>query len=79
MLSDDEFRRVIGFFDRPWCGYRKIRKGVKKRIRRHMEELGCTSVDSYLHQLTFHLVPHAYARSRNIIQTLYDHPARPFY
>ena len=48
MLDDQEFRRLLDHFDRPWAGYRKVRRGVKKRIRRHMEDLGCGHLDAYL-------------------------------
>lgn len=48
MLSDDEFRILLDHMDRPWAGFRKVRKGVKKRLRRHMSELGCTTVYDYL-------------------------------
>lgn len=48
MLSDDDFRCLLQYFDRPWAGYRKVRKGVKKRLRRHMRDLGCKDVASYL-------------------------------
>lgn len=48
MLSDDEFRKLLDVLDRPWAGFRKIRKGVKKRVRRHMEVLGCSSLEDYI-------------------------------
>ena len=48
MLSDDEFKTVLNYFNRSWKGYRKVRKGVKKRIRRHMQELGCSTARDYL-------------------------------
>jgi chemotaxis protein methyltransferase CheR len=48
MLSDDEFRRLLKHLDRPWDGFRKVRKGVKKRVRRHMQTLECTGIDAYL-------------------------------
>jgi chemotaxis methyl-accepting protein methylase len=51
MLSDDEFRQLLDCLDRPWSGYRKVRKGVKKRLRRHMKALACSSVRDYLHML----------------------------
>ncbi len=51
MLSDDEFRMLLKHYDRPWSGYRKVRKGVKKRLRRHMNKLGCTSFDTYIQAL----------------------------
>jgi chemotaxis methyl-accepting protein methylase len=51
MLDDDAFRRVLEHLDRPWSGFRKVRKGVKKRLRRHMQLLGCQSVETYLQML----------------------------
>ena len=51
MLSDDEFRRLLAYLDRPWAGFRKVRKGVKKRVRRHMQSLGCITVDSYIDRI----------------------------
>lgn len=48
MLGDAEFRRLLHHFNRSWKGYRRVRKGVKKRIRRHMQALGCTNVRDYL-------------------------------
>ena len=48
MLNDDAFRILLGYLDRPWAGFRKVRKGAKKRIRLHMEELGCTTLEAYL-------------------------------
>jgi chemotaxis methyl-accepting protein methylase len=51
MLSDKEFRALLDHLDRPWAGYRKVRKGVKKRLRRHMQALGCTTVDGYMARL----------------------------
>ena len=51
MLNDDDFRELLQSLDRPWAGYRKVRKGVKKRVRRQMEQLGCRSMEDYLQQL----------------------------
>ena len=48
MLSDTEFRMLLDRLDRPWSGYRKVRKGVKKRLRRHMQALGCSTVERYI-------------------------------
>jgi chemotaxis protein methyltransferase CheR len=48
MISDADFKRLLDFFDRPWQGYRKVRKGVKKRIGRHMQQIGCPQMDGYL-------------------------------
>lgn len=48
MLSDEAFRKLLTYLDRPWSGFRKIRRGVKRRLGRHMEELGCSSVEAYI-------------------------------
>jgi chemotaxis protein methyltransferase CheR len=51
MLGDNDFRLLLEHLDRPWAGFRKVRKGVKKRVRRHMEALGCAAVEAYLQQI----------------------------
>ncbi len=47
-MHDDQFRQLLDRFDRSWSGYRKVRKGVKKRISRHMQDLNCSSMRAYL-------------------------------
>ena len=47
-MDDQQFRKLLDGFGLSWEGYRKVRKGVKKRIRRHMQQLKCPSVESYL-------------------------------
>ncbi|MBU2497818.1 MAG: hypothetical protein KKE57_02855 [Proteobacteria bacterium] len=47
-MDDKQFRRLLEYLDLSWAGYRKVRKGVKKRIARHMEGLGCHTMDEYL-------------------------------
>lgn len=47
-MDDDQFRQLLDWFDFPWSGYRKVRKGVKKRISRHMQELHCHEMKIYL-------------------------------
>jgi chemotaxis methyl-accepting protein methylase len=54
MLDDNDFRLLLDHLDRPWSGYRKVRKGVKKRVRRHMTQLSCTSIQDYLHRIDRH-------------------------
>jgi len=51
MLNDQEFRELLRHLGLLWKGYRRVRKGVKKRIRRHMKRLGCPDVTSYLQKL----------------------------
>lgn len=51
MLSDDDFRLLLDRLDRPWSGFRKVRKSVKKRLRRHMENLQCLTIEDYLRRI----------------------------
>jgi chemotaxis protein methyltransferase CheR len=46
-MDDLQFRQLLDYFCYSWDGYRRVRKGVKKRISRHMQQLGCRSVDEY--------------------------------
>lgn len=48
MLNDSDFRRLLNHYEMPWRGYRKVRKGVMKRIRRHMTLLRCRSASEYI-------------------------------
>lgn len=47
-MDDTQFRQLLDGLDYSWSGYRKVRKGVKKRISRHMQELHCPSMQAYL-------------------------------
>jgi chemotaxis methyl-accepting protein methylase len=47
-MDDDQFRILLEYLQYSWTGYRKVRKGVKKRIQRHMQQLGCRNVTDYL-------------------------------
>ena len=47
-MDDDQFRQLLDSFDFSWSGYRKVRKGVKKRVSRHMQDLKCQNMDTYL-------------------------------
>jgi chemotaxis methyl-accepting protein methylase len=50
-MDDEQFRQLLDFFGLSWSGYRKVRKGVKKRVNRHMQSLGCRQMSNYLHLL----------------------------
>lgn len=50
-MDDHQFRQLLNRFDFSWSGYRKIRKGVKKRIHRHMMALGCLTISDYLAEM----------------------------
>lgn len=50
-MDNRDFSRLIERFALSAEGYRKVRKGVQKRIVRHMAVLGCPSVAAYLERL----------------------------
>ena len=50
-MDDHSFNQLLDYFDLSWTGYRKVRKGVKKRIRRHMRETCCNNMSWYLSEL----------------------------
>ena len=50
-MDDQQFRQLLNRFGFSWSGYRKVRKGVKKRIRKHMNALGCYNITTYLTEL----------------------------
>jgi chemotaxis methyl-accepting protein methylase len=51
IMEDRHFRQLLLEFGLSWEGYRRVRKGVKKRISRHMQQLGCRHVNAYLAML----------------------------
>ncbi len=50
-MHDDQFKQLLDYFQYSWTGYRKVRKGVKKRISRHMQQTRCTGMNEYLELL----------------------------
>jgi chemotaxis methyl-accepting protein methylase len=40
-MNDDQFKMLLTHRQLSWAGYRRVRKGVKKKIARHMRDLGC--------------------------------------
>ena len=50
-MDDAEFRQLLDHFDYSWSGYRRVRKGVKRRISRHMQQVGCRNIQEYLSAL----------------------------
>jgi chemotaxis protein methyltransferase CheR len=50
-MDDQQFRQLLDRFGYCWKGYRKVRKGAQKRIGKHMQQLGCRSIDEYFHCL----------------------------
>jgi chemotaxis protein methyltransferase CheR len=51
-MDDNSFRQLLDRLSLSWRGYAKVRKGVKKRIHRHMQELGLMTIDDYLRAMT---------------------------
>ena len=47
-LNDQQFKQLLDALGLSWRGYRKVRKGVKKRIARHMQAQGVRSISAYL-------------------------------
>jgi chemotaxis protein methyltransferase CheR len=50
-MREFDFRLILDRFDLSPEGYRKVRKGVQKRIIRHMATLGCPNAGAYLKRL----------------------------
>jgi chemotaxis protein methyltransferase CheR len=50
-MDDHQFRRVLDFFSLSWKGYRRVRKGVKKRLARYLQDHGFRGVDPFLASL----------------------------
>ena len=50
-MRESEFAAMLERFALSPEGYRKVRKGVQKRIVRHMQELRCPSMKAYLERL----------------------------
>ena len=48
-MDDRQFRRLLHHLGLSWTGYRKVRKGVKRRISRQMQGLNCPDMAGYLH------------------------------
>lgn len=50
-MDDRQFKTILEFFQLSQKGYRKVRKGVKKRLVRHMAASGCKNASDYLAML----------------------------
>ena len=46
-MDDKYFRQLLDYFNYSWEGYRRVRKGVKKRITKQMLQLKCRNIDEY--------------------------------
>ena len=50
-MEDAQFRQLLNRFGFSWNGYRKVRKGVKKRLVRRMHEIRCRNIEKYIEVL----------------------------
>jgi chemotaxis protein methyltransferase CheR len=50
-MDDEQFRQLLDHFGYSWSGYRRVRKGVKRRIIRHMQQVRCRNTQEYLDRL----------------------------
>ncbi|MBW2170612.1 MAG: hypothetical protein JRF69_01300 [Deltaproteobacteria bacterium] len=46
-MDDQQFRQLLSRFGFSWDGYRKVRRGVKKRVTRHMQQANCRTMQAY--------------------------------
>jgi chemotaxis methyl-accepting protein methylase len=51
-MEDTQFQQLLDRFGFSWAGYRRVRKGVKKRLSRHMQEMHCGSIENYIEAIT---------------------------
>ncbi|MGE5842787.1 MAG: hypothetical protein ACM335_10940 [Deltaproteobacteria bacterium] len=47
-MEDSQFQKILERFGLSWAGYRRVKKGVKRRLSRHMQELGCQHIEEYI-------------------------------
>ncbi|MBN1547868.1 MAG: hypothetical protein JW902_14550 [Syntrophaceae bacterium] len=47
-MNDEQFRQLLDYFGYSWQGYRKVRKGVIKRLHRHMQQLDIHDAADYI-------------------------------
>jgi len=50
-MNDAQFRQLLNRFEFSWSGYRKVRKGVKKRIGLYMKASRCRTMAAFLAEL----------------------------
>ena len=51
IMNDDQFRRLLDILGLSWQGYRRVRKGIKKRLVRYIHCAACGSVNEYLERV----------------------------
>ncbi len=51
-MDDLSFYKILDHFNLSHKGYRKVRKGVKKRLLQHMQKQSCVTIDDYINALS---------------------------
>jgi len=64
-MDDTQFKKILDIFNLSWQGYRRVRKGVKKRLFRHMQQMDCRDVDEYLDRINAH--PDIFQETRRLM------------
>ena len=47
-MDDDQFRQILDYFGLSWKGYRRVRKGVKRRLARYLQDQGFRGMEPFL-------------------------------
>jgi len=47
-MTDSQFKQLLEHLDLSWEGYLRVRKGVKKRVARHMQAHHCRNMTEYI-------------------------------
>jgi chemotaxis protein methyltransferase CheR len=50
-MDDQQFRRILDFFGLSWKGYRRVRKSVKRRLVRYLQDRGFRGTEPFLFAL----------------------------
>jgi chemotaxis methyl-accepting protein methylase len=50
-MDDQQFRRLLDFLGLSWKGYRRVRKSVKRRLARHLQDRGFRGMEPFLSAL----------------------------
>lgn len=50
-MEDSQFNRLLDRFGYSREGFRKVRRGVQKRLARHMLETGCRNIEHYIESI----------------------------
>jgi chemotaxis protein methyltransferase CheR len=51
-MDPEHFRLLLNRLGLSWSGYRKVRRGVQRRIAAHMQRLDCRGIFDYLQRLS---------------------------